>query len=248
MKKRSIVLLLLTVGFCMTSIVLAGEKIHWGYSGPEGPEHWGKLDPAYAACSEGKNQSPVNLTEMIESELPPITINYHPGGYEILNNGHTIQVNYTLGCTITANGHEFELKQFHFHSPSENTIEGSSYPMEAHFVHADKGGNLAVIAVMFEVGGKNKELEKAWSHMPKNSSEKYELPQSVDAKNLLPNDPEYYRFNGSLTTPPCSEGVWWFVMKSFNTASKEQINKFAHVMHHPNNRPVQPINARVILK
>ena len=173
MKERSIGLSWIIVVLCMTSIVLAGEKAHWGYSGHEGPEHWGKLDPKYSFCSEGKNQSPVNLTGMVESDLPPITINYESGGNEILNNGHAIQVNYNPGSNININGNEFELKQFHFHSPSENSIEGHSYPMEAHFVHADKEGNLAV---------------------------------------------------------------------------KEQIDKFARTMHHPNNRPLQPANARAILK
>jgi carbonic anhydrase len=248
MKKRIIGLLLIIVLLCVTSTILAGEKAHWGYSGHEGPEHWGKLDPKYSACSEGINQSPVNLTGMIESDLSPITINYQSGGNEILNNGHTIQVNYKPGSTITVNGHEFELKQFHFHSPSENTIEGHSYPMEAHFVHTDKEGNLAVIAVMFKTGKKNVELEKAWAHMPENTGDKNKLSKIVDARSLFPHNPDYYRFNGSLTTPPCSEGVWWLVMKYFGTASKEQIDKFIHTMGHPNNRPVQSINARVILK
>jgi len=227
---------------------LAAEKAHWGYSGNEGPEHWGKLDPEYSSCSEGKNQSPVNLTGMIESDLSPITINYQSGGNEILNNGHTIQVNYKPGSTITVDGHIFELKQFHFHSPSENTIGGHSYPMEAHFVHADKEGNLAVIAVMFKTGEKNAELEKAWEHMPENAGGKRALSKSIDANSLLPHDRDYYRFNGSLTTPPCSEGVWWLLMKYFDTASTEQIDKFTHTMVHPNNRPVQPLNARAILK
>jgi carbonic anhydrase len=248
MKKRCIELSLVIVVLFITSIVLAGEKAHWGYSGSEGPEHWGALDPEYALCSKGKNQSPVNLTGMIESDLPPITINYKSGGNEIVNNGHTIQVNYSPGSTIKVNGHRFELKQFHFHSPSENTLEGQSYPMETHFVHTDEDGNLAVIAVMFKAGDKNAELEKAWAHMPEKADEKSELPLSVDANILLPHDQDYYRFNGSLTTPPCSEGVWWMVMKDFQTASKEQIVKFANRMHHPNNRPLQPLNARVILK
>ncbi|HSQ86593.1 MAG TPA: carbonic anhydrase [Desulfobacterales bacterium] len=248
MKKRNISLSLIIVVLCMVSTVLAGENAHWGYTGHEGPEHWGKLDPKYSACSEGKNQSPVNLTGMIESDLSPININYKSGGNEILNNGHTIQVNYKPGSTITVNGHKFELKQFHFHSPSENKIEGHSYPMEAHFVHDDKEGNLAVIAVMFETGKKNMELEKAWAHMPKNAGDKNPLPVSIDAISLLAHNYDYYRFNGSLTTPPCSEGVWWLVMKYFDTASKEQIDKFSDVMGHPNNRPLQPVNARVILK
>ena len=248
MKRLNIGLSSIIVLLGMTSIVWGSEAAHWGYTGQEGPEHWGKLDPKYAICSEGKNQSPVNLTGMIESDLPPITVNYKSGGNEILNNGHSIQVNYKPGSTIKVNGNEFELQQFDFHSPSENTIEGRSFPMEAHFVHADKEGNLAVIAVMFEAGEKNAELEKAWENMPQNAGEKGVLQQSVDANILLPQYHDYYRFNGSLTTPPCSEGVWWLVMKYFQTASKEQIDKFADTMRHPNNRPLQPTNARAILK
>ena len=240
--------LLLITGICLSAGPVLGEEKHWTYSGHEGPEHWGELDPAFAVCSSGKSQSPVNLTGMIDGNLPEITINYIAGGNEILNNGHTIQVNYTSGSTVTFNGHSFELQQFHFHAPSENTIEGHSFPMEAHFVHADKDGNLAVIAVMFTEGARNAELEKAWNHMPEQARESHELTAHVDAKNLLPRDYNYYRLSGSLTTPPCSEGVSWLVMKSYNTASKEQLEKFVQKIHHPNNRPIQPINARMIVK
>ena len=248
MKKRNIVVTLILVASYFTSTAFAGEKVNWGYSGKEGPEYWGNLDPKFTLCSEGKNQSPVDLTGMIAGELLPITVNYQAGGNEIINNGHTIQVNYMPGSTIILNEHQFELKQFHFHSPSENTIEGESYPMEAHFVHADKQGNLAVISLMFKTGEKNTELEKAWIQMPEKSGGKNVLPKSVDANILLPQNRDYYRFNGSLTTPPCSEGVWWLVMKQITTASKDQIDKFSQTMHHPNNRPVQPVNARMILK
>ena len=247
-KKRSIGLSLIIVIWCWASFALAGENAHWGYSGHAGPEHWGQLDPKFSICAEGKNQSPVNLTGMVESDLSPITINYKPGGHEIVNNGHTIQVNYKTGSSIMVNGNVFELKQFHFHAPSENTIEGHSYPMEAHFVHIDKDGRIAVIAVMFKVGQKSAELEKAWEHMPGNAGGKSVLPQYVDAKILLPHSHDYYRFNGSLTTPPCTEGVWWLVMKLYQTASRPQIDKFIHTMQHPNNRPLQPLNARAILK
>lgn len=214
----------------------------------EGPEHWGELDPKFSACSEGRNQSPIDLSGMIESDLAPITFSYMPGGDEVLNNGHAIQVNYKPGSAITVDGHTFELKQFHFHSPSENTIEGRSFPMEAHFVHADRDGNLAVVALMFEKGMMNKELEKAWAGMPMMAGDKKTPSGTMDAAALLPMDRDYYRFNGSLTTPPCSEGVRWLVLKHFAPVSGEQIEKFVHAMHHPNNRPVQPVNARPVLK
>jgi carbonic anhydrase len=120
--------------------------------------------------------------------------------------------------------------------------------MEAHFVHSDKDGNLAVIAVMFMPGEKNAELEKAWAHMPEHTGEEHSLPSMINAQELLPHNRDYYRFNGSLTTPPYSEGIWWIVMKYFETASKAQLEKFTHTMHHPNNRLIQPINARMIVQ
>ncbi len=245
-KKSSAALSLLASVLVSTSAFSAGT--HWSYSGEEGPALWGQLDPEFATCATGKNQSPVNLTGMVEGELPKIDINYKTGGGEIVNNGHTIQVNYASGSSISINSHQFELKQFHFHSPSENAIEGQNFPMEGHFVHADKDGNLAVIAVMFKEGEANTELAKAWAQMPKEAGDKVHLSASVDATKLLPADHDYYRFNGSLTTPPCSEGVWWLVMKNYDTASPEQIKQFTHTMHHPNNRPLQPVNARVIVQ
>ena len=246
--KSAIGVTILIVGICISTNAMPDGEVHWSYSGDMGPEHWGKLDFGFSTCSSGKNQSPINLTGMIDGEVPEVEVNYEFGGNEILNNGHTIQINYAPGSTITVSGHTFELKQFHFHSPSENTIEGHSYQMEAHFVHADNGGNLAVIAVMFEPGERNVELEKAWAHMPENAGEQHSLPSMVDANAILPHDRDYYSFNGSLTTPPVSEGVRWLVMKHIDTASKAQLETFAHTIHHPNNRPVQPLNARLIVQ
>jgi len=232
------------------SSALAQSKAHWDYTagGAEGPENWGQLAPEYEFCMKGKNQSPINLEQMVSSDLPFIKFDYKPGGNEVLNNGHTIQVNYAPGSTITVNGHSYELKQFHFHSPSENTIRGQSWPLEAHFVHADKDGNLAVIGVMYRTGEESRELAKAWALMPHNADEKTALTDIIDASTLLPVDRDYFRFNGSLTTPPCSEGVVWMVMKDDGQVSLEQVKAFTEVMHHPNNRPLQPVNARVIMQ
>ena len=230
-----------------STAVSASAQSHWGYSGNEGPENWAKLSSDNYACS-GNNQSPVNLTGFIESELTPISFNYTEGGNDILNNGHTVQVNYKQGSHIQVDGQTFDLLQFHFHAPSENVINSASFPMEAHFVHGDKKGNLAVIAVMFKKGAENKELMKAWSKMPKQAGDKHRLSTSISANNLLPKNREYYRFNGSLTTPPCTEGVRWLVMKEPVSASEDQISAFSDVLHEPNNRPLQAVNARVILK
>jgi len=222
--KGVIVLFALLVS-CIGTTVFAGER--WEYSGEKGPQHWGELSSDFSACSSGKNQSPINLSGFMEGALAPIAFSYSQGGVAILNNGHTVQVNYQPGSSISVNGHSFELKQFHFHAPSENHINGKSFPMEAHFVHADKSGNLAVIAVMFEEGAQNAELEKAWQQLPMHKGDNNELKSPTSATALLPAKKDYYRFNGSLTTPPCSEGVWWLVMKDSVTASKSQIAKFA---------------------
>ena len=225
----------------------AADSVPWTYSGEHGPDKWAQLSPEFAACN-GKDQSPIDLTGFIRADLAPIRFSYRPGGQEIVNNGHTVQVNYGAGSSLTVDGIQFELKQFHFHAPSENRINGKSYPLEAHLVHADKNGNLAVVAVMYKQGAENKALAKLWPMIP-GEGEKGQLPSPFAAANLLPARHAYYRFSGSLTTPPCTEGVRWLVMKSTElSASKEQIEAFTHAMHHPNNRPVQPINARVVLK
>jgi carbonic anhydrase len=249
MKKAASVFAIAMSTLLITQPAMSSDKPHWGYSGHAGPDHWGALATEFSTCSSGKNQSPINLTQMVEGELPQLAFNYQMGGTSILNNGHAIQVNYKPGSSFSVNGQTFELKQFHLHSPSENTIDGKSFPMEAHFVHADKQGDLAVIALMYQVGEFNAELEKAWKQMPMSSSEQHTLDTMVDANKLLPKTKAYYRFNGSLTTPPCTEGVNWFVMKAYSEASQAQIDAFIAAMgHHANNRPVQPVNARLVVR
>lgn len=231
----------------VSGVSYAEGTTHWEYSGAEGPENWAKLTPEFGACN-GKNQSPINLTGFIEADLKPIIFAYQAGGKEIVNNGHTVQINYAEGSSITLEGVTFDLKQFHFHAPSENQIQGKSYPLEAHLVHMDKDGNLAVVAIMIAEGVENKTLAAAWVKMPEKAGETQALPVLIAAEGLLPAHRDYFRFNGSLTTPPCSEGVRWLVMKDSITASKQQIEAFSHVMHHPNNRPVQPTFARPVLQ
>lgn len=250
----SAVLLLTYVSFASVSFAsdAPAEKTshsssHWEYSGEAGPEHWATLNPEFNDCA-GKNQSPIDITNTIEADLKILDINYKNNANEVINNGHTIQVNTLEGSRLTVDNIPFELKQFHFHAPSENLIEGKSFAMEGHLVHKDKAGNLAVIAIMFEEGETNNALEKAWAKMPEAAGEKALLSNMMSAADLLPDSLDYYRFNGSLTTPPCSEGVRWLVLKKPVTASREQIEKFSHVMHHPNNRPVQPVFARPVLR
>ncbi|MCF6205172.1 MAG: carbonic anhydrase family protein [Methylococcaceae bacterium] len=246
--KLSLLTLTILATGCATTTQHTSHNKHWSYTGHEGPEYWGALDPKNSACDKGVNQSPINLTGFIESDLSPLKLEYSLGGHEILNNGHTIQVNYQAGNKLGVNGHFYELKQFHFHSPSENHINGKSYPMEMHLVHADTEGNLAVVAVVFEEGSRNETLKEIWNTMPEVAGNKRVLPSIVSVNGLLPSNRDYYRFNGSLTTPPCTEGVLWLVMKQPVTITKEQINQFTGVMYQPNNRPVQSINARPVLK
>ncbi|WP_457597047.1 carbonic anhydrase [Hydrogenimonas sp.] len=243
--------LLAGIALSATMAIAGDHTIHWGYSGHGGPEHWGELSDDFKMCMIGKNQSPIDLRTDIafETKLPPIEFDYHTKAFDIVDNGHTEKVDINPGSTITVDGIKFELKQFHFHTPSENRIDGKSFPLEAHFVHADEHGNLAVIALMFEYGKPNETLERIWRKLPEKPGVKHACSMTAaDVMALLPKDKSYYRFNGSLTTPPCSEGVRWLVLKTPVTVSKAQVQKFARIMGHANNRPVQPLNARVILK
>lgn len=221
---------------------------HWAYTGESGPEHWANLDAKNAICGAGLNQSPIDLDNFIEAELGALKLDYRPTAVDILNNGHAIQVGYAAGSSLTIEGRSFELKQFHFHSPSENTLRGKQFPLEAHLVHQDSNGNLAVVAVMFDEGAQNAFLDALWKAVPQEAGKKGALPAGLNASSLLPVDRDYYRFNGSLTTPPCSEGVLWAVLKQQSTVSKAQLAQFSAMLGFANNRPVQPRNARPVLQ
>lgn len=237
---------------CLLLLVLTGcrthtsSEPHWSYLGENGPEHWASLSSEFCACN-GHNQSPIDLTGGIDADVPDPDLSYHPGGREMVNNGHTVQVNYQPGSHLTVDGIGFELKQFHVHVPSEHHINGQSFPMELHFVHADSRGQLAVVGLMIEEGPENDFLAALIPHLPREKNNQSLLPTLVDATALLPVDKSCFRYNGSLTTPPCTEGVRWLVLKTPVTASYNQISAFASALRHPNNRPLQPVNARPVL-
>ena len=231
-----------------SSAVCAQESAHWGYKGDVAPAKWAQLSPEFAVCGTGKNQSPIDIQGSIKAKLPKVPFSYQSGGNEIVNNGHTIQINYVQGSQITVDGDAFTLKQFHFHAPSENLIDGHSYPLEVHLVHLDAKSNITVVGMMFKEGKANPLLDKLWAQMPVKVGDKQTLSKSVNVSDLLPKDRSYYRFSGSLTTPPCSEGVRWLMLKKPMTASKAQIEQFAKLMGHPNNRPVQPLGARFVVE
>lgn len=226
----------------------AGGAVQWGYEGEAGPAQWGSLSSEFTTCATGKNQSPINLSHFTKGHLARFERGYRSGSAVIEHIGHTIQVNTQPGSYITLDNTRFELKQFNFHSPSENQIKGKSFPLEAHLVHQDDKGNLAVIAVMFETGRGNRLIAELWDAMPMKKGESRKLARSVNVRGILPSSSQYYRFNGSLTTPPCTEGVRWLVMKWPMAISERQLNKFKTAIHSPNNRPVQPLNARLVIK
>ncbi len=229
---------------------LAGHgDAHWSYEGKTGPDHWASLAAEFGTCGAGRNQSPVDLSRIVEAEQPPVTFHYDRTPLTVTNNGHSVQVDYAPGSYIEVGDHRFELKQFHFHSPSEHEVDGHPYPMEGHLVHADEDGNLAVIGVFYEEGRANAAIESVWNHMPAKAGQNEKAPdETVNAAALLPEDRSFYRYSGSLTTPPCSEGVTWMVMKQPVQVSHEEVAQFHGIMGVDNNRPVQPLNARLILE
>lgn len=224
----------------------AEEK--WSYAGETGPEHWVALDPAYNLCAQGASQSPVNLTGLIEAELESLKFDYTGLVTKIQNNGHSVQATYSAGSFLTAGGTTYELKQIHFHAPSEHLLEGQQFPLEAHFVHAAADGQTAVLAVLYNLGDENPELKKLWQQMPADAGQEVGMAAQVRAEKLLPENRDYYRLSGSLTTPPCTEGVLWLILKNQSAVSEAQIKQFIEVIGHPNNRPAQPLKARAVLQ
>ena len=223
-----------------------GHSTHWSYDGAKGPEHWGDLKSEYAACKEGTSQSPIDITNAVDADLKAIELNYSDSTLKVINNGHAIQVNYEKGSYAVIGGKKYALLQFHFHGPSENTINGEAYPLEAHLVHQAEDGQLAVIGVMFKEGKKNSLIQKIWDNIPNKTGHEIQfIGLNVNAGDLLPSDKTYYHFSGSLTTPPCSEGVSWNVMTDPIELSSQQIARFAS-FYKMNARPVQPLNGRVI--
>ncbi len=233
----------------LKSVVLAeNDNINWGYIGKNGTDTWGSLSPQFQACSMGKNQSPVNLTDAIIAELPQIFINYQSSPLHIINNGHTVQVNYDSGSVMHFRNQTFELLQFHFHAPSEHLMNGKAYDMELHLVHRDKSGLLAVLAVFLQIGLENSVLKSIWQSIPKMSETEKTIEQvTINAQELLPKNQEICQYTGSLTTPPCSEGVTWLVFKNPIELSLAQFEQFTSIVA-KNARPTQPLNARLILQ
>lgn len=227
--------------------VLSNSKTHWSYSGSEGPSKWGELNKKYSMCLNGKEQSPINITKAVKTKLHPLIFNEGGKATTFVNNGHTVQANISNGNSLEIDGSSYNLLQYHFHTPSENIIDGKSYPLEMHLVHANKEGHLAVVGVMFKSTKiRNKKMMKVLRALPLNHDDENDFESGANGYDFLPVHKEYYRFSGSLTTPPCSEGVKWFVMKNPVSLSEGQIKQIENVIG-KSNRPIQPINSRAIL-
>lgn len=218
---------------------------HWSYRAPTDPAHWDKLQPDFVGCKAGHEQSPINIHAAAKVGLAPLSFDYAPTKATVANTGHTIQVNLQQGNTVKLASGDYQLLQFHFHTPSEEKIDGKSYPLEAHLVHRNAEGKLAVVAVLFKQGKENPLLTKVFASMPTHPDDKAELSDAVNPADLLPSRQGYYAYMGSLTTPPCTEGVHWEVMKQPLEVSKAQLAMFKK-LYPMNARPVQPLNGRTL--
>lgn len=261
MNRRSLLKGLAVASLCSVCLSVAnaetGHAKHWTYEGAEGPEFWGSLESNFKACSQGVQQSPVDLPKPIASKVDQLKVEWDEihldirnNGHiplDVSNNGHTIQVNIPAGNWVEYGGQKYTLKQFHFHHPSEHKVEGKSAEMEIHFVHlSEKGDAAVVLGVMVVPGAANPALEAIWESMPKASGAKAVSDEKVDIEELLPKARGRFVYEGSLTTPPCSEIIHWQVFREAITASPEQIKAFSSLF--PNNaRPVQPLNRRFVL-
>lgn len=226
---------------------LASEPKEWAYEGERGPEYWGVIAPEFDICERGKNQSPIDLVADIDADLPELDFSYtQPGDLIEINTGHAIQEKVKPGNFLQIKGLRYELKQFHFHSPSEHSINGTLHPMEVHLVHQDEDGRYAVVGLVFEEGEHNELLDQLPSFRRKRGEDP--SGDAIDYNLLIADRDDYFYYNGSLTTPPCTEGVTWIVMKTPIVASAEQIQHYYDLLGFANNRPLQQKNSRFVLE
>ena len=221
------------------------DEIHWGYSGSIGPENWATLSEQYRPCGEGTEQSPVNITGYVPVQDDPITFSYAGAATAIRNNGHTVYLDYGLGDSIEVGGQSYELQGIHYHSPAEHLLDGESFAAELHLVHQGASGSLAVVGLLFRTGEPSPIIQSLIDAAP-DAGASVELDDGPASSGCVPHVLDYYGYNGSLTTPPCTEGVRWIVMQSVGTVSREQAIRLQEMAGGPNNRPVQPIGGRQI--
>jgi len=218
---------------------------HWSYEGDSGPANWSKINVDWAKCGNGSRQSPIDIRDGMKVELEQISFDYHPSSFNVVDNGHTVQVGVSGGNYITVQNRMFELQQFHFHRPSEERINGKAFEMVVHLVHRDAEGRLAVLALLLERGAPQATIQTVWNNLPLEKFETMQPTILLDPAEMLPARRDYYTYMGSLTSPPCSEGVLWLVMKQPVQASPAQMALFSR-LYPLNARPVQPASGRII--
>ena len=225
----------------------AHPTTHWSYQGAAGPQTWGGLKPEFTLCGNGQRQSPIDIRGGLAVDLDPVKFNYQASPFGVIDNGHTVQANVAAGNHIEIGGKRFELVQFHFHRPSEERIDGRQFEMSLHLVHKDAQGRFAVVAVLMDRGQPQPAVQKVWNNLPLEKGEELSARAPLELTELLPTDRRYYTYMGSLTTPPCSEGVQWVVMREPVSMSPEQIDLFARI-YPMNARPAQQVSGRRILQ
>ena len=244
---RYISVFLLGLGLLAPQISMAQQAgADWSYEGKTGPFNWGHLDPAYAACSHGKEQSPIDIRGAhLDRNLPPIEVHYLSGAMTLTNTGHTVQVVPPAGSYILVSGKRYDLVQFHFHHPGEESVKGNLPDMDVHFVHKSADGKIVVIAVRLNEGNANALLAALWEHLPKTVGATDKLSEPMSPAGLLPTDRGYWTYEGSLTAPPCTEGVRWIIMEQQVELSRDQLRAFG-ALYKLNSRMLQSTHGRKV--
>jgi carbonic anhydrase len=224
-----------------------GDAPHWAYNGTGGPQAWSALKPEFSLCSTGQRQSPIDIRGGLSVDLEPVRFDYQSSRFAVVDNGHTVQVNLQPGNAIEIGGKRYELLQFHFHRPSEERIDGRQFEMSLHLVHKHDQGQLAVVGLLFDKGPMQPVLQQVWNNLPLEKNDETQASSPIELADLLPADRRYYTYMGSLTTPPCSEGVKWIVIRQPVSLTKEQIDIFAR-MYPMNARPIQSVAGRRIMQ
>jgi carbonic anhydrase len=237
----------LTLSFAFGQSVAGAEAPRWGYYEDIGPDHWGDLSEEFATCKSGKAQSPINIGRQVVGRLPPLQFRYRASPINVINNGRSIIIEVPPGNRLTIAGKDYELKQFHFRTPSEHARSAYRLPMEIQFVHESQDGELAVLAVLARTTYRpNPILNRIWEHIPRQPGEMAAPARlRINPISLLPVKRDYATYQGSLTTPPCTEGVRWIVFQEPVRVSRDQVDKLARGIG-DNARPLQPLNGRTV--
>jgi carbonic anhydrase len=249
LRKTQVLMLAASTLLLALSPSRAQWRTPWSYEGEKGPARWGALDPDYAVCNSGKAQSPIPIQAAHKADLPALRFAYRPGSINIINNGYTaVRVDYPPGNGnfLIVGDQRYELTQFHFHHPSEERINGKTADMVLHLMHQGSGGKVVGVAVMLKEGRANPAIEQLWKYMPQNPGKTHLIPDvAIDPQSLMPASTGYYTYEGSVTAPPCNEGVTWYVLKTPMEVSPDEIAAFAKLYPY-DVRPVQPHNGRVV--